>query len=78
MIVDYIYSITLYSTDCSKCKILEKKLNERDVYFTKVSGNEAVEEIKKAGFLEAPVMKINDKYLPFKDAVDWVNSIPII
>ena len=78
MIIDHIYSITLYSTDCSKCKILEKKLNERDIYFTKVSGNDAIEEIKKAGYLEAPVMNLNGKYLPFKDAVEWVNTISII
>lgn len=67
------YNVTVYSTDCPKCKILERKLTEKNIPFFKITGNIAVDTIKKAGYTEAPLLKLNDQFLPFGQAVKWVN-----
>ena len=63
--------ITLYSTNCPRCKILEKKLDAAGVDYT-VETN--IQSLIDAGFKSAPVLQIDDTYYTFKDAVDWANS----
>ena len=67
------WDVKLYSTDCPKCKILEKKLAAKNIPFFKVTGSVAIETIKKAGYMEAPILCLNDQFLPFAQAVKWVN-----
>ena len=63
--------IVLYSTGCPKCKILESKLQEKGVYYTK---NTSVDEMVKLGFTAVPMLKVGEKVLNFGEAVKWVNS----
>lgn len=64
--------ITLYSTGCPKCQVLEKKLNAKNLEFTVV--NDPV-EIRKTGFLSVPLMKIDDgPIMQFADANNWINN----
>ena len=63
--------IILYSTGCPKCKILESKLQEKGVYYTK---NTSVDEMVKLGFTAVPMLKVGEKVLNFGEAVKWVNS----
>lgn len=64
--------VTLYSTDCPKCKVLESKLQNKGVYYTK---NTSISEIKKLGFTTAPILNVDDKYLEFGEAIKWVNNV---
>ena len=67
--------ITLYTTGCPKCKILERKLNEKNIEYNIIEGAEAIHSIKSFGLSEAPVMTIDDNsILTFGDAVRWVNN----
>lgn len=64
--------ITLFSTSCPKCKILKKKLKEKNIQFTETSD---IEELITMGFLEVPVLKIESLgYYTFPAAAKWVNE----
>lgn len=63
--------ITLFSTNCPKCKILERKLHMKNIEYT-ITNN--IQEVIDAGFRSAPILKVNDTYYTFKEAVDWINN----
>jgi len=64
-------TITLIGTGCPKCNILASKLNAKGINFIDSDNiNEAIEQ----GFMSAPVLKVDDKYLDFGAAVKWVNN----
>jgi hypothetical protein len=65
--------MVLYSTNCPKCKVLEKKLSMKNVDF-KVDND--VDEMIKLGFIEAPMLKLdNGEFLNFIQANSWINSL---
>lgn len=61
----------LYSTGCPKCEVLKKKLAEKGIQYTE---NNSVDEMLKLGIEAVPVLKVDDRLLDFKKAVDWVNK----
>ena len=63
--------VILYSTGCPKCRILETKLQNKGVYYTK---NTSVDEMEKLGFTAVPVLSVDGKYFEFGDAVKWIND----
>lgn len=64
-------NVILYSTGCPKCKILKKKLAEKNIDYTE---NQNVEEMVALGIDQVPVLKINGAVMKFKEAIEWVNS----
>ncbi len=63
--------ITLYSTGCPKCQVLEKKLIKDGIEF---SVSDDINELIEKGFMSAPILKVDDKFLEFKDAIDWLKN----
>ena len=63
--------IILYSTNCLKCKILEKKLTEKNIKFTK---NNNVVDMTELGIDQVPVLSIDGKLLEFVEANKWINE----
>lgn len=63
--------IILYSTNCPKCKILEKKLTEKNIKFTK---NNNVIEMTELGIDQVPVLSIDGKLLNFVESNKWINE----
>jgi hypothetical protein len=63
--------ITLYSTHCPKCKILEKKLNDAKIEYTICDNKELM--IQK-GFDFMPVLDVDGQIMNFGEAVKWVNN----
>ncbi|MBR4316671.1 MAG: hypothetical protein IKP65_06900 [Alphaproteobacteria bacterium] len=63
----------LYTTHCPKCRILEKKLQDKKIEFTSV---EDVNEIMKTGYKSVPLLQSPDgKIMDYYEAVKLVNSI---
>lgn len=66
--------ITLYTTHCAQCVVLERKLAQKGIKYTEVDD---VIEMNKLGILSVPCLKVDDEPLKkFKEAVEWVNSQP--
>lgn len=63
--------ITLYSTGCPKCRVLEKKLEAEEIEYTKVEDEDVMIE---KGFMSAPMLDVDGKVMNFKEAVDWLNK----
>lgn len=64
-------NITLYTTHCPMCNVLEKKLNMMEIPF---EINEDPNEIRKLGYLSAPILKVDEDTYTFKEACTWVDS----
>ena len=63
--------IVLYSTNCPRCMVLEKKLKSTNIDFTI---NNDISEMLSLGFMEAPILQVDDKYMNFKEAIDWIGA----
>lgn len=64
--------VTLYTTHCPKCRMLEKNLQKKGIeYHT----SEDLDKLVRAGFQSAPVLEVEEgKLLNFKDAWSWLNQ----
>ena len=63
--------VILYSIDCPKCKVIEKKLVNANIDFIIVKDRD---EIKAKGMDLMPVLEVDDVRMNFKQACDWVNE----
>ena len=63
--------VILYTIDCPRCKILEKKLNNAGITYNIVKDRD---EIKAKGMSLMPVLEVDNKRMGFKEAIDWVNG----
>ena len=63
--------VTLYTTHCPKCMILEKKLTAKNIEYSTV---EDVDLMISKGFDTMPMLEIDDKVMDFKAANTWINE----
>ena len=64
--------ITLYSTHCPKCAVLEKKLTQANIEFII---NDDLELMKSKGIKSAPVIEKDGELLDFSKAIAWLRSL---
>lgn len=64
-------NIILYSTGCSKCGILKKKL---DTYGIPYHESNDADEMQRLGMTEAPGLMVDGNLLNFGRAIQWVNA----
>lgn len=67
-------SVKLYSTHCPRCNVLEKKLTQKGIEFELIDDFDVKTLIKK-GFLSAPVLVVDDNYMDFIKANDWLKGV---
>ncbi len=63
--------VTLFSTNCPKCRVLEQKLNQKNIAF---DISDDIQEVIDQGFMSAPVLKIGDDYMDFATAIAWLKE----
>lgn len=64
--------VTLYTTHCPKCRVIEKKLEQKNIPYETL---EDVEEIIELGFRTVPILKVDDNtYLNFTEANNWIKE----
>lgn len=63
--------VILYSTNCPKCMVLKEKLYAKHINFKECND---IEEMQKLGMTVVPVLKVNDEYLDFKAANNYINQ----
>lgn len=61
--------ITLYTTHCPKCRVLEKKLAQKNVQYNEITD---VSEMQKLGIKSAPVLEVDGKKMNQADAIRWL------
>ena len=62
----------LYSNDCPKCKVLKTKLDQKNVQYEVCS---ELDELIARGIMSMPVLRINDEFLEFSEAVKYANGL---
>lgn len=65
-------SVILYSTGCPKCKVLEAKMNTKNIDYTVIDDADLM--ISK-GFMSLPMLEVDGEVMDFINAVKWVNGI---
>lgn len=64
--------ITIYTTEtCPKCKILKKKLTDKNIDFKEIND---IEILKSLDIYEVPVLDVDDTLLDFSAANSWINE----
>lgn len=64
-------NVTLYTTHCPKCKVLEKKLNSKNINYNEVTDTDIM--ISK-GFTSTPIFEVDGTIMDFSEANKWVNE----
>ena len=68
--------MTLYTTNCPKCLVLEKKLENKNINYKKVEDIEKILDIaKEQGINTAPILEIDGEYLDFSHANTYINNM---
>ncbi len=64
---------TIYTTDtCPRCKVLKKKLEQKNIKFNEVND---IEQLRLLNIDAVPVLDIGDgKLLNFSEANNWINE----
>lgn len=64
--------ITLYTTGCPKCHVLESKLEDANLEYETVTDINIMQE---KGFMAAPMLEVDGAVLDFGKAVKWINGM---
>lgn len=64
--------LVLYTTFCPKCKVLEKKLAEKNLVYEAVTD---VDVMSEKGFQAVPMLEVDGKVMDFSKAAEWVNKL---
>lgn len=63
--------VTLYTTHCPRCMVLEKKLNTKNIDYVE---NTDVDLMIDKGIMTVPILEVDEKQLNFKEANEWLNN----
>lgn len=63
--------ITVYTTHCPKCKVIETKLKAKNMDYVEVTD---MNEIAKLGFQSVPVVEVDGTIMDFAEANQWINN----
>ena len=58
--------IILYHTDCPKCKILQQKLDQKQIKYKSITN---IEEIINLGYSSVPILQVNKTTYTFSEAI---------
>jgi len=65
----------LYSTNCPKCKVLEKKLQLKNIDFEVKDSKEDIDYLISLGYKSAPMLEVDGTFYKFEDAVKFVGTL---
>lgn len=68
--------VKLYSTDCPRCKVLKKKLEEKNIQYTEINSLATMQELN---IQSIPMLLIDDTppLLNFMEALKWMNNLEV-
>lgn len=63
--------IIMYSTHCPLCRVLERKLIEKNIDFDEITDEDT---IIARGIKNVPMLDINGQLFTFAESIRWVDS----
>lgn len=67
--------ITLYSTHCPKCKVVEMKVKQLNLECNIIDDTDEVVAVGKAhGIQSAPILQVDDNYYDFNSAIKYLKE----
>jgi len=66
-------NVILHSTGCPKCKVLKLKLDKKNIAYTE-NHDIDIEDMKNRGFMSMPILQVDDEYMDFSNANNWINQ----
>lgn len=63
--------IILYTTHCPKCRVLETKLQRKNMVYTSVTD---IEQMKAKGIQSVPMIQVGEELLDFEAANKYIND----
>ena len=63
--------LTLFSTGCPKCQILEKKLAQKGIEYVEVNDTQQMLDM---GLKSVPWLEVEGQMLDFNQANKWINE----
>lgn len=67
--------VKLYSTNCPKCKVIEKKLNIKNIDFELKDSKEDIDYLISKGFKSAPMLEVDGTFYKFEDANKLISTL---
>lgn len=64
-------SITLYTTHCPKCSVLEKKLALKHIEYEEITDTQVMLD---KGFVNVPILDVDGIIMDFSKANAWINE----
>lgn len=64
-------TVTLFTTHCPKCKVIEKKLAQKNIEYEMV---EDINIMKEKGFKSLPMLEVDGQVFNFIEANKWVTN----
>lgn len=65
-------NLTLYSTHCPQCKVLQSKLDQAGLEYNLVEDQDVMIE---KGFMSAPILEVDGAVLNFSKAIQWIKEM---
>ena len=63
--------VTLYSTHCPKCQILEKKLAQKSIEYVEVNDTQQMLDMN---LKSVPWLEVDGQMMDFNQANKWINE----
>lgn len=63
--------VVMYSTNCPKCNVLEKKMRIKNIKYEVVTDLDVIENKR---FMSMPMLEVDGKILDFRQAISWVDE----
>ena len=64
-------NVILHSTHCPRCRVLEAKLNLKNIQY---EVNTDQDKMELLGIMSVPVLEVDGQLLQFKEATEWINK----
>lgn len=61
--------VILYTTHCPKCRVLEKKMKEKNIEYKEVTD---VDKMIDLGFDAVPILDVDGQIMEYKEAVKYL------
>ena len=69
--------ITLYSTGCPKCRVIEKKLAQKNIEVNIIdckADQTYISMLSGKGFQSMPILQVGDNFFDFTKANKWIGE----